>query len=117
MSQKTYQLRVLLFKALANDVRLRIVEALTDGEKSVGELCDEIGEHQTRMSHELRCLLVCGFVGYRRDGKRIVYSLNRRTILPILEAADRHASEYGERMKGCDLVSEAKRMKVHELKV
>lgn len=103
--------RVLLFKALANDVRLRLIEALGSGEKSVNELCVEIQEHQTRVSHELRCLTVCGLVDHRRDGKYIIYSLNDQTVVPLLKAADRHVGRFISRMKGCDLLNETKKIK------
>lgn len=104
--------RVLLFKILANSIRLRLIETLRTGEKSVGELCSEVGEEQTRVSHELRCLTVCGLVNQKREGKRIIYSLNRETVLPILGAADRHASKFAGRLKGCDMISEARKMQI-----
>ena len=106
------QARVLLFKILANNIRLRLIETLSGGEMSVGELCAEAGEEQTRVSHELRCLTVCGLVNQRREGKRIIYSLNRKTVLPILAAADKHASKFADRLKGCDMVSEARKMQI-----
>ncbi len=109
------QARVLLFKILANNTRLRLIETLSTGEKSVGELCNEAGEEQTRVSHELRCLTVCGLVNQRREGKRIIYSLNRKTVLPILAAADRHASKFADRLKGCDMISEARKMQVPKI--
>lgn len=115
MSKDDYRAQVLLFKVLSNEVRLKLIEALRSGEKSVGELCEKIKEEQTRVSHELRCLVVCGFADYRREGKRVMYSLNKKTVLPILEAADKHVERFGDRMKGCDMVSEAKKMIVPEL--
>ncbi len=111
------QARVLLFKILANNVRLRLIEALAAGERSVGALCDETGEEQTRVSHELRCLTVCGLVTQRREGKRIIYSLNRKTVLPILRAADTHAAKFAERLKGCDMISEARSIPLPEVMV
>ncbi len=106
------QARVLLFKVLANNVRLRLIETLSTGERSVGELCDETDQEQTRVSHELRCLTVCGFVNQRREGKRIIYSLNRKSVLPILEAADKHTAKFAERMRGCEMISEARKMPI-----
>ncbi|MCL4517852.1 MAG: metalloregulator ArsR/SmtB family transcription factor [Thaumarchaeota archaeon] len=114
MSKDDYQAQVLLFKVLSNEVRLKLIEALRGGEKSVGELCEKVKEQQTRVSHELRCLVVCGFADYRREGKWIFYSLNKKTVLPILEAADRHVEKFGHRMKGCEMVSEAKKMVIQE---
>jgi len=115
---KTYKLtRVLLFKVLSNEVRLKLVDALVNGERTVNELCKAIEEEQTRVSHELRCLVVCGVVNYRRDGRQIEYSLNKRSVLPILAAAEKHVEKFGERMEGCEMISEARRMKISAIKV
>ncbi len=108
---------VLLFKVLANDVRLRLIEALASGEKSVGELSEETRQMQTRVSHELHCLTVCGVVNFRREGKQIIYSLNQRTVLPILQTAQKHAEKFAERMSGCEIISDARRMTVRALTV
>jgi ArsR family transcriptional regulator len=111
------QAREFLFKILSNEVRLQLIEALHEGEKSVGELCNAIEEEQTRVSHELHCLMVCGFVNYRRDGKRIIYSLNGKTVIPLLESADRHIENFGERMKSCNTISDARRVIINELSI
>jgi DNA-binding transcriptional ArsR family regulator len=112
MSRADYQTKVLLFKVLSNQIRLKLIEALRDGEKDVSELCRVTREEQTRVSHELKCLTVCGFANFRRDGKRIIYSLNSKTVIPIIDAAENHAECFGERMKGCDMISEAQKMTI-----
>jgi DNA-binding transcriptional ArsR family regulator len=112
LSHTDYQANVLVFKVLSNHVRLKLIEALHEGEKDVGELCIAIDEEQTRVSHELRCLTVCGFAEFRREGKRIIYSLNSKTVVPILEAAEKHIAKFGDRMKGCDMISEAQKMTI-----
>ncbi len=117
MTKRDKESLVLLFKVFANDVRLKLIEALTSGEKSVGELSEETGQMQTRVSHELRCLTVCGIVNFRREGKQIIYSLNERTVLPILETAEKHAEKFAERMSGCEIISDARRMTVRALTV
>lgn len=112
MYKRDYQPSIFVFKVLSNQIRLKLIEALRGGEKDVGELCKSVDEEQTRVSHELKCLTVCGFANSRRDGKRIIYSLNTKTVLPILEAAQRHIEKFEERMEGCDMISEAQKMTV-----
>lgn len=107
----------LLFRVLSNEVRLRLVESLAEGEKNVSDLCSVLGQEQTRVSHELRCLLVCGLVEYRREGRQMIYSLNRDTVLPILKAADKHATQFCDRIESCEIVSEMRRVRLHELPV
>lgn len=106
--------QTLVFKVLSSQVRLNLIEALRDGEKDVSNLCVAIDEEQTRVSHELRCLTVCGFVDFRRDGKRMIYSLNSKTVLPILDAADNHTRRFSERMKGCDMITDVQKIVVNE---
>lgn len=47
---------VRLFSALANPIRARIVNRLTDGEASVGELSEIVGVKQPLVSHHLKVL-------------------------------------------------------------
>ncbi len=105
----------LLFKVLSNSTRLKIAASLIGGKKSVSEICTETGTDQARVSHELRCLTVCGLVDFARDGKQVIYSLNRETVLPILEAAGEHVKRFGDRMGSCDIISEAKRVKTGDV--
>ena len=50
---------VRLFSALANPIRARIVNRLTDGEASVGELSEIVGVKQPLVSHHLKVLRSC----------------------------------------------------------
>lgn len=101
---------VFIFKVLSNEVRLAIIEALLKTPLNVNEICEEINEEQSRVSHELHCLAVCGFVFSERDGKNIVYKLNKNTITPIIEAANEHARVFGDKMKGCEILSDIRKM-------
>src|SRR3990170_112937 len=80
----------LLFKALSNKHRLKILNILRNGPKNVGEIADSLDAEQTVVSHNLKCLTFCGLVTARRDGKTRVYALNHDTLEPILRLADRH---------------------------
>jgi DNA-binding transcriptional ArsR family regulator len=79
---------------------------------NVNEICEEIQEEQSRVSHELHCLAVCGFVYSEREGKKIVYGLNKDTIKPIIEAANKHAKIFGDKMRGCEILSDIRKMVV-----
>ena len=52
---------------LGDRTRLRIVELLSDGERSVGELARLLGEPQPKVSNHLACLRWCGFVTTHRE--------------------------------------------------
>lgn len=94
----------LLFQAFTNPTRMKIVLFLkrTKSGASVSEICREVGVEQTQASHALRCLAFCGVVNSVRDGKSIIYSLNGKTILPILSLAEDHLSKYASNLFTCD---------------
>lgn len=63
------------FEVLADSTRRRIVEALREGERPVGEIVEEAGVHQSGVSRHLRILQEAGFVSVRPDGQRRIYAL------------------------------------------
>ena len=62
-----------IFRALADDVRLRILHALLGAELSVAELVEILGLPQSTVSRHLKPLRDAGLVGTRRDGTSIYY--------------------------------------------
>lgn len=64
-----------VFEALADPTRRRIIEALRDGERQVGDLVLRAGIHQSGVSRHLRILGESGFVSMRPDGQRRLYAL------------------------------------------
>lgn len=63
------------FGALADPTRLRILEILRGGERSVNELAAEVGIHQSGVSRHLKVLGDEGFVRMRPDGQKRLFSL------------------------------------------
>ena len=62
-------------KALSNGRRAELIDVLTQGERSVEELAEEIDQTVANTSQHLQRLLRAGLVSSRRDGTRIRYSL------------------------------------------
>ena len=62
-------------KALAGGRRAEIVDVLAQGERSVEQLADEIGQSIANTSHHLRAMARAGVLRTRREGTRIVYML------------------------------------------
>jgi DNA-binding transcriptional ArsR family regulator len=56
------------FGALSEPMRLRLLNALRRGEKSVGELAEESGAGQANTSKHLQLLLQQGFIERRKEG-------------------------------------------------
>ena len=73
------------FKALADPARVRLLNALRDGERSVGELVEDAGLTQANASRHLARLHQLGFVTRQRDGLHIYYSLADRDVLKLCD--------------------------------
>jgi ArsR family transcriptional regulator len=65
----------LRFRALGDETRLRILEQLGSGERSVSDLMVLLDIRQSLMSHHLRILREAGLVVDRREGRWIHYSI------------------------------------------
>ncbi|MFZ6004283.1 MAG: ArsR/SmtB family transcription factor [Actinomycetota bacterium] len=83
-------------KALSSGRRAEIVDLLAQGERSVEEIADEIGQSVANTSHHLRALARAGLVTTRRDGTRIHYSLASERVAELWGAirgvAEHHAA-------------------------
>ena len=81
-------------RTLCNKTRLTIVQSLMNNQKNVTQLTQELGIHQTSVSHALRRLLDCGFVVVERNGKERIYSVNKKTIQPLMKLMEAHIKNY-----------------------
>ena len=79
------QARVL--KALANESRLKIVDRLSRGECSVGELTDLVGSDRSTVSKHLAVLRAHGIVDDRRDGNVVYYTLLTPCVMSFFSCA------------------------------
>jgi ArsR family transcriptional regulator, nickel/cobalt-responsive transcriptional repressor len=69
-------------KALGDEDRLRIVQALRGGRKHVSQLAEELREEIGNVSHHLQILRRCGILQTQRQGKYILYSLHPEVFPP-----------------------------------
>ena len=79
---------------LRNKTRLAIVQSLVKKPKKVNQLTQELGIHQTSVSHALKRLLDCGFVFVKKNGKERIYSVNKKTISPLIKLMENHVDIY-----------------------
>ncbi|BBH63355.1 putative transcriptional regulator, ArsR family protein [Actinoplanes sp. OR16] len=79
---------VALFRSLADETRLRIVQRLAAGEARVVDLTSELGLAQSTVSKHLACLRDCRLVDYRIEGRQSFYALTRPELLDLLAAAE-----------------------------
>ncbi len=85
----------IFFGTLSSQSRLKIINLLrSKGKMCVTELVKESKIDQTIISHDLTRLKRCGFVKVEIKGKYRYYTLNEKTIKPIMELIDNHMSNY-----------------------
>ena len=75
---------VTTLKLLANEDRLLLLCQLSQGEKCVGELEEQLGIRQPTLSQQLGVLRGEGVVDSRRQGKNIYYNVTDPALLEIL---------------------------------
>jgi rhodanese-related sulfurtransferase len=81
-------------KALANGRRAEIVDLLAQGERSVEQIAEEIGQSMANTSHHLRLLAGAGLLRSRREGTRIVYALAGAEVAELWAAVRNVAAGY-----------------------
>ncbi len=79
------------FTNLSNSLKIGIILELRKGDKSVTELVKELGVEQSKISHALKSLKNCNIAEVKHEGKQRIYSLNKDTIVPMLDLIDKHA--------------------------
>lgn len=92
------------FRGLGHPVRLRLVEFLLDDEHTVSECVAHIGLSQGRVSSHLGCLVDCGYVGVRREGRFAYYRVTDTRVAEIVALAERMAAEHHQALKCCVVI-------------
>jgi len=82
------QPKATLFRGFADPSRLRIVEALRSGERTVTELCEATGLTQPNVSNHLACLLGCRLVRREQRGRFAYYTLADERIEALLSLGE-----------------------------
>lgn len=75
------------FRALAHPVRIRILELLVRGERSVQEIQEVLGVDQPVVSQQLAVLRTTNIVSGRKEGVNVRYTLRDPLIGSLLETA------------------------------
>ena len=92
------------FRAFGDPTRVRILEALTEGERSVGELVELLGESQPKVSNHLGCLRWCGFVESRREYRTVYYRVADPRVLEMIELARGLLEDNAEHVATCRII-------------
>jgi ArsR family transcriptional regulator len=74
------------FGVLSTPQRLRIISALCQGEKNVGQLIEVLGVSQPNMSQHLNIMYRAGLVGKRRQGTQVYYHIANESAVMVCRA-------------------------------
>lgn len=85
MNRPIYQVKADFFKTLAHPGRIRILELLRGGERSVGSLLPEVGLESSHLSQQLAVLRRANLVQTRKEGSTVLYSVTDPRIFEVLE--------------------------------
>src|SRR3982751_2169981 len=89
MSQKSppvYEVKANLFRVLGHPARVRILELLREGERSVGALQTELALDSGGASPALAGCRRIGLVPSRRDGNSVYYRVGDGAVFDLLAA-------------------------------
>jgi len=81
-----YEVKANLFRVLGHPARVRVLELLKDGERSVGALQSELGLDSGGTSQHLAALRRIGLVSARREGTSVFYSVEDERVFDLLAA-------------------------------
>jgi ArsR family transcriptional regulator len=73
------------FRVLGEPTRLRLLNTLRQGDRSVTELVAAIGTTQANVSKHLQVLHGAGFVSRRREGTTVLYDLADPTVFQLCD--------------------------------
>ena len=82
-----YQTKADFFRVLGHPVRVRILELLKDGERTVGDLQSELQMDSSGTSQHIGALRKHGILDGRREGTSVYYSVRDPRIFQLLEVS------------------------------
>ena len=106
ITDANYLSHKLLLRAIANETRFAIISLLKERPLSVGEIGEKLGFEQSRVSHNLKCLVDCGFVNSEQDGRNRIYALDEKTVRPMLQLMERHVERYKRHLVACRILGD-----------
>jgi ArsR family transcriptional regulator len=89
LSAPVSEVKAELFKAIGHPARIRVLEILSEGERSVSDMQPLVGIESSHLSQQLGILRRAGLVTTRKEGASVIYSLADPTLAELLAVAKR----------------------------
>src|SRR3989338_5596842 len=77
-------------KALSDQNRIKILEMLSDGDRNVGEVAENLDVEENLASHHLRVLASLGFLSNNKKGREVYYRLNKKRFVTLIRDLQRN---------------------------
>lgn len=90
-----------LLRGFADQTRLAILAALSEGELRVTDLVARVGGSQGNVSGHLACLKDCGMVSDRPEGRAVWYSIATPEVVGVIRAAEDLLAHTGRQVRLC----------------
>ena len=84
MEDMVYKVKADFLRALSHPVRLKIIEVLKHGEKSVSNLVKQLGVEQSSLSRHLLALRDAGILKSRQERTTVYYGIRDHDIFQVL---------------------------------
>lgn len=97
MSDKMIELIARRFRMLGEPSRIRILQQLQAGEKTVNELVSALGGNQPNVSKHLALLHDSGLVGRRREGTSVVYAISDPMVFRLCDLVCKNEAQKSKR--------------------
>ncbi len=82
-AQRVFELAAELFTLLGTPMRLRILNALCDGERSVSQMLEKIDTTQPNLSQHLAVMYRSGVLAKRKEGTQVIYRVQSEKALTL----------------------------------
>ena len=81
--KSSYSEYIVIFKALSDETRIRIIKMLAEGELCACHILEAFNITQPTLSYHMKILTECGLVNGRKDGAWMKYTLNEEKFNKI----------------------------------
>ncbi|WP_189111665.1 ArsR/SmtB family transcription factor [Streptomyces camponoticapitis] len=95
------------FRALSDPTRLKLLEFILRGERTSADCVEHAGISQPRVSVHLSCLMDCGYVQARRDGKKLRYSAGDPRVADLVMLARSLAADNAAAPECCPRIPDS----------
>jgi len=85
-----------ILKIIAEENRLKILCALKTGERCVCDIWQDLDIPQNLASHHLKVLKDAGLIDWRKDGLKMIYSINKKEMSKLNSLLNNFLQSYGE---------------------